>query len=92
MDFPYPFNNAKQIRPDNLGRIALLDEENKVLAYLPLDAAFNIAPYDESVVSPYGDSQGRKGAKGFGTYGDASSEGNGLGCTYYGQPDGSYKR
>jgi hypothetical protein len=44
MKLPYPFESAQDVRPDLTGRIALVAESGRVLAHLPLDAAYRVAP------------------------------------------------
>jgi hypothetical protein len=67
MNLPYPFQSAREVRPDALGRIALIDEGGRVLAHLPLETAHELSPEQE-----YDPPEG---------YLDGS--GHGLGSTFY---------
>ncbi len=67
MNLPYPFQSAREVRPDALGRIALVDADGKVLAHLPLETAHELSPEQEHD-PPEG-------------YLDGS--GHGLGSTFY---------
>jgi hypothetical protein len=42
MNLPYPFESAQDVKPDALGRIALVDESGKVLTHLPLATAHEL--------------------------------------------------
>jgi catalase (peroxidase I) len=75
MNLPYPFESAQDIRPDAFGRIALVDEGDKVLALVPLATAHGIAPKQEYPSD-------RAGCKhGYG-WGYESGEGSGFGFGY----------
>jgi hypothetical protein len=75
MNLPYPFESARGIKPDALGRIALVDESGKVLTHLPLEAAYGIAPERNSPGYGFGDGYGY--GYGFG-YGDGYGDGYGY--------------
>ena len=47
MNLPYPFESARDIRPDAFGRIALIDEGDKVLALVPLETAHALSSEQE---------------------------------------------
>ena len=72
MNLPYPFESAQDVRPDALGRIALVDESGKVLAHLPLTTAYELTPERNSPGYGYGYGFG----DGYG-YGRSSGEGRG---------------
>ena len=74
MNLPYPFESAQDVRPDALGRIALVDESGKVLAHLPLEAAYELTPERNSFGYGYGYGYGF--GDGYG-YGRSSGEGRG---------------
>ena len=74
MNLPYPFESARGLEPDAFGRIALVDEEGKVLAHLPLDAAYELTPERNSFGYGYGYGYGF--GDGYG-YGRSSGEGRG---------------
>jgi hypothetical protein len=79
MNLPYPFQSAREVKPDAFGRIALIDEGGRVLAHLPLEAAYELTPERNS--PGYGYGYGSGFGDGFGDgpgygYGD----GNGGGC------------
>jgi hypothetical protein len=72
MNLPFPFESAHDIRPDALGRIALIDGDGKVLAHLPLASAYELTPERNSPGYGYGYGFG----DGYG-YGRGSGEGRG---------------
>ena len=76
MNLPYPFKSAQDVKPDALGRIALIDEGGRVLAHLPLASAHGIAPEEGWSRGGYADS-------GEG-YGFGSEDGAGYGYFGYG--------
>ena len=77
MDFPYPFESARGLEPDALGRIALVDADGKVLAHLPLASAHEFAP--KGLGS--GDGYGYGFGDGYG-YGEGYGFGHGSGDGY----------
>ncbi len=82
MNLPYPFESARGLEPDALGRIALVDADGTVLAHLPLEAAHGVAP------KGHGSGSGLGGGYGYGLgggYGDGDGDGFGGG---YGDGDG----
>ena len=88
MNLPYPFESARGLLPDALGRIALIDEGGKVLAHLPLASAHEFAPKGLGSGDGYGDGwdSGRDSCKGSGFgdgfgggYGDGNFDGAGSG-------------
>jgi hypothetical protein len=74
MNLPYPFESARDLEPDAFGRIALVDESGKVLAHLPLDAAYELTP--ERNIHGFGGGYGYGFGNGYG-YGRRSGEGRG---------------
>ena len=75
LNLPYPFESARDLEPDAFGRIALVDEGDKVLALVPLATAHGIAPKQEYPSD-------RAGCKhGYG-WGYESGEGSGFGFGY----------
>jgi len=80
MNLPYPFESARDLEPDALGRIALVDESGKVLAHLPLDAAYELTPERNSFGYGFGDGDGDGSGYGVGSgYGDGFGRGSGEG-------------
>jgi hypothetical protein len=95
MNFPYPFESARGIKPDAFGRVALVDEGGKVLAHLPLASAHEFAPKCDGSGDGYdgdgygfgdGWDSGRDSCKGSGfgdgfggSYGDGNFDGAGSG-------------
>jgi hypothetical protein len=85
MNLPHPFKSARGLEPDAFGRIALVDEGDKVLALVPLATAHGIAPKQEYP----SDRAGCKHGYGWGNCqgdgcggGDSDGEGCGLGYGY----------
>ena len=77
MNLPYPFHHAREVKPDAFGRIALIDEGGRVLAHLPIDAAYGIAPEEGWSRGGYADSGDGYGlGSGYG-FGFSSGEGRG---------------
>ena len=76
MKLPYPFESAQDVRPDALGRIALIDGDGKVLAHLPLATAHEFAPKGSGSGEGYGYGGGYGVGYGFG---DGDSFGGGYG-------------
>jgi len=76
MNLAYPFNQARELAPNHLGQIALVDSGGKVLAHLPLTTAYGIAPEEGWSRGGYADS-------GDG-YGFGSEDGAGYGYFGYG--------
>jgi hypothetical protein len=76
MNLPYPFKSAHDVKPDLIGRIALVDEGGRVLAHLPLTTAHGIAPegWGRGVYADSGDGYGFGSGYGFGF---SSGEGRG---------------
>ena len=64
MNLPPPFQFARTLSVDECGRVALRDPRGKVLAYLPMETAFNIA----AAAAGYGSDLGTRG------------QGEGYGC------------
>jgi hypothetical protein len=99
MNLPYPFKSAQDVKPDALGRIALVDEGGRVLAHLPLASAHGIAPkgyghdgdgYGDGCHDGSGFGDGCYAGSGYG-YGDGY--GFGYGANYGGgDGDGSGKK
>ncbi len=95
MNLPYPFESARGIKPDALGRIALVDEGGKVLAHLPIDAAYEITPERNGPGYGYGFGDGYGFGGGYGDgygYGFGGSYGDGFGYGFggsYGAGSGS---
>ena len=82
MNLPYPFESARGIKPDALGRIALIDGDGRVLAHLPLASAHGIAPERNSFGYGFGFDDGFGGGYGFGDgdgYGHGRRSGEGRG-------------
>jgi len=82
MNLPYPFESARYLEPDALGRIALVDADGKVLAHLPLDAAYELTPERNSFGYGFGFDDGFGGGYGFGDgdgYGHGRRSGEGRG-------------
>jgi len=78
MDLPYPFNSAKRMYADDLGRIALVDGSGKVLVRLPLDAAFDLLNQGKDWHgNPYGSIDGEGVGQGY--YGVSDLRGYGIG-------------
>jgi hypothetical protein len=81
MNLPYPFQSARDVKPDALGRIALIDEGGKVLAHLPLTTAHGIAPESSGYFGAgwgCGDGMGYGDGYGYGSifgYGHGSGSG-----------------
>lgn len=76
----HPFESARGLLPDALGRIALIDEGGKVLAHLPLDAAHGVAP---ELSDYFGAGWGCGDGMGYGDgYGYGSIFGYGHGYVY----------
>jgi hypothetical protein len=65
MNLPYPFESARDLE---------LDESGKVLAHLPLDAAYELTP--ERNIHGFGGGYGYGFGNGYG-YGRRSGEGRG---------------
>ncbi len=79
MNLPYPFQSAREVKPDAFGRIALVDESGKVLTHIPLEAAYELTPERNSPGSGFWDGYGF--GDGFGDgYGYGYGDGNGGGC------------
>ena len=79
MNLPSPFESARDIRPDALGRIALVDGDGVTLAHLPLEAAYEITPERNS----FGPSEGYGYGYGYGyCFGHGSGDGYGYGYGY----------
>ena len=82
MNLPYPFKSARGLEPDAFGRIALVDADGKVLAHLPLEAAYELTPernsfdYSFGVLHGFGSGYGYGFGNGYG-YGRSSGEGRG---------------
>jgi hypothetical protein len=96
MKLPYPFQSARGLEPDALGRIALIDEGGKVLAHLPLATAHELTPERSGPGWGCGDGLGYGDFTGFGrgsgdSYGDGFNSGSGVGDRY-GNGDGSGKK
>jgi len=83
MNLPYPFESARGIKTDALGRIALIGGDGRVLAHLPLSTAHEFAP--KGLGS--GDGYGYGFGDGYG-YGEGYGFGHGSGDGY-GDFDGS---
>jgi len=78
---PAPFDSGRRLVPDALGRVALIDESGRVLAYVPLNTAYGIARgvsgHGEGFESAMGFGDGEGGGVGFGRYGDGNQTGHG---------------
>jgi hypothetical protein len=84
----HPFESARGLLPDALGRIALVDGDGKVLAHLPLASAHGIAPESSDYFGAgWGCGDGMGYGDGYG-YGSIFGYGDGDGCGY-GNNDGS---
>ena len=80
MNLPYPFHHAREVKPDAFGRIALIDEGGRVLAHLPIDAAYGIAPECDSPGDDDGYGYGSIFGHGHGNgHGYGQGHGGGLG-------------
>jgi len=88
MNLPYPFESARDVKPDAFGRVALVDESGRVLAHLPLSTAHEFAPKGDGSGDGYGDGwdSGRDSCDGSGFgdgfgggYGDGNFDGAGSG-------------
>ena len=78
MNLPHPFKSARGLEPDAFGRIALVDEGDKVLALVPLATAHGIAPEGWGR-GGYADSGYGFGLSSGGGYGLGFSSGEGRG-------------
>jgi hypothetical protein len=47
MNLPYPFQSARDVKPDALGRIALVNAQGVTLAHIPLDTAYDLSRFCE---------------------------------------------
>ena len=74
MNLPFPFESARDIRPDAFGRVALVDTNRVTLAHLPLEAAYEITPERNSPGYGFGFDDGFGGGYGYGL-----GSGNGFG-------------
>lgn len=74
MNLAYPFSQARELAPNHLGQIALVDSGGKVLAHLPLTTAYELTPERNS--PGYGYGYGYGFGDGYG-YGRSSGEGRG---------------
>jgi hypothetical protein len=96
MKLPYPFESAQDVKPDAMGRIALVDGDGVTLVHVPLETAYALTPErsSSSGCSGYGFSFGYSCDSGYDSsdgdgcgsnYGDGSgdSEGHGSGCYGY---------
>jgi hypothetical protein len=82
MNLPYPFESAQNVRPDALGRIALVDESGKVLTHLPLATAHELTA-STVAYSRVGDAYiVHDGGYGSGDYDNSDGCGNGTGASY----------
>ena len=90
MNLPYPFESARDLKPDALGRIALVDESGKVLTHLPLEAAYELTPERNSPGYGFGFDDGFGGGYGYGVlHGNGYGYGDGYGYGYgYGRGSG----
>jgi len=82
MNLPYPFESAQDVKPDALGRIALVDGDGVTLAHLPLEAAYALTPERNgaSGCSGYGFGFGGGYGSGYGDgFGDGDGDGDGFG-------------
>jgi len=96
MNLAYPFNQARELAPNHLGQIVLVDESGKVLAHIPLTTAYGIAPEQECdlpewcFVDGSGNGTGVSYGSGYGFNSDDGS-GDGYGVVYgfgYGNGEG----
>jgi hypothetical protein len=81
MRLSHPFKSARDLNPDPMGRIAIVDADGVVLTHVTLDVAHEIADnrsghgsgdnYSECYTSGYGYGGG---------YGYSDSRGEGYGC------------
>jgi hypothetical protein len=82
MNLPYPFQSAREVKPDATGQIALIDEGGKVLAHLPIDAAYGVAPeLSDYFGAGWGCGDGMGYGDGYG-YGSICGYGHGNGHGY----------
>jgi hypothetical protein len=96
MKLPYPFQSARDVKPDALGRIALVDGDGVTLAHVPLATAHELTPERSGPGWGCGDGLGYGDFTGFGrgsgdSYGDGFNSGSGVGDRY-GNGDGSGKK
>jgi len=70
MNLPFPFESARDIRPDAFGRVALVDTNRVTLAHLPLEEAYELTPERNSFGFGFGDGNG---------YGEGYGRGSGEG-------------
>ena len=79
MNLPHPFESAQDVKPDAMGRIALIDEGGRVLAHLPLASAHGIAPESSGYIGAgWGCGDGMGYGDGYG-YGSIFGYGHGSG-------------
>jgi hypothetical protein len=79
----YPFESARGLEPDAFGRVALIDGDGRVLAYLPLASAHDFAPKGLGSGDGYGFGHGSGDGYGYGDdYGFGFKSGFGSGDGY----------
>ena len=94
MNLLYPFKSARGLEPDAFGRIALVDEGDKVLALVPLATAHELSSEQECdlpewcFVDGSGDGLGSGHDSGYG-FDCGGGSGQGYGVVYgYGYGNG----
>jgi len=90
MNLPYPFESARDVKPDAFGRVALVDDDGVTLAHVPLATAHEILKPDglENLSYSHNYGQGYHTGEGY-----AKGDGFGLHVGYHlgdGQSDSGY--